>query len=406
MAPAQGRGVKRLVLIALLLLPAFVLPAAERADSCVHYERNTLRFPSGRAPMDAFYSKLDSVILFGRGSVNVWHVGGSHVQADIFPHRMRTRLATLQEGLSGVRGVLFPLSLAGTNFNRNYVCDCSGAWSLSSNLHPEGDLEMGITGRAARTGDASATLAVSLNNGDSFRWNFSRLLVLGYASCEDAYPYVREGENVFRGEACGAGYMIDFGSSRDGALVSFNLPEGASFTLTGVIPVNDSPAGINYYSSGVNGASVRSWLGCSRLGDELAAVSPDLAVFAIGVNDAAVPCGRFNVDAFKNGYRRIASMLRDINPGCAFIFVTNNDIYKFGGPNPNTALVQDAFYELAGELDACVWDVYDIMGGLGSIARWNDAGLAQYDLIHFTREGYELLGDLLFDALAKDYFRR
>lgn len=394
------------IVVALLLSGAPTLSATERADSCVHYDRNTLRFPSGRKPMETFYSKLDSVILFGTGGVNVWHVGGSHVQADIFPHRMRTNLATLQSGLSGVRGALFPLSLAGTNFNRNYVCDCSGSWSLSNNLHPAGDLEMGLTGRAARTFDQSATLALSLNNGDVFRWNFSRLLILGYASSEDAYPYVREGGNVLRGEPCPAGYVIDFGSPRDGVLVSFNLPEGASFTLTGVIPLNDSPAGINYYSSGVNGASVRSWLACSRLWDELAAIRPDLAIFAIGVNDAAVPYGRFNVEAFKNGYREIASRLRDINPGCAFIFVTNNDIYKYGGPNPNTNLVQDAFYELAGELDACVWDVYDIMGGLGSIARWNGAGYAQSDLIHFTRDGYELLGDLLFDALTKDYFRR
>lgn len=395
-----------LIAASLLLFVAAGLSAAERPDSCVHYDRNTLRFPSGRAPMDAFYSKLDSVVLFGTGSVNIWHVGGSHVQADIFPHRMRTNLATLQGGLSGVRGALFPLSLAATNYNKNYICDCSGAWALSNNLHPEGDLEMGITGRAARTSDASATLAISLNNGDTFRWSFSRLHILGYASSEEAYPYVRDGENIVRGVPSDAGYIIDLGSSRDGALVNFNIPEGASFTLTGVIPINDAPAGINYFSSGVNGASVGSWLRCSRLADELAVVRPDLAVFAIGVNDAAVPYGRFNVTGFKNGYRQIASMLRSINPDCAFIFVTNNDIYKFGGPNPNTVLVQDAFYELADELDACVWDVYDIMGGLGSIAQWNSAGLAQYDLIHFTRAGYELLGDLLFEALTRDYFRR
>ena len=55
------------------------------------------------------------------------------------------------------------------------------------------------------------------------------------------------------------------------------------------------------------------------------------------------------------------------------------------------------------ELDAGVWNMYDVMGGLNSIVLWQRNGLAQRDKIHFTREGYLIMGDLFFNALMKDF---
>ncbi|MBO4755960.1 MAG: hypothetical protein J5519_04285, partial [Bacteroidales bacterium] len=64
---------------------------------------------------------------------------------------------------------------------------------------------------------------------------------------------------------------------------------------------------------------------------------------------------------------------------------------------------EEAFEALAREYKAVFWDWYGIMGGMGSMAAWQQAGLAQSDKIHFTTEGYRLLGDMLFEALM-DYY--
>lgn len=58
---------------------------------------------------------------------------------------------------------------------------------------------------------------------------------------------------------------------------------------------------------------------------------------------------------------------------------------------------------LAREHDAALWDMYRIMGGLGSMAVWRDAGLANRDRVHFLTPGYRLLGDLLYNALIYDW---
>ena len=60
--------------------------------------------------------------------------------------------------------------------------------------------------------------------------------------------------------------------------------------------------------------------------------------------------------------------------------------------------------KLAKKYGAGVWDMYGVMGGLGSVKTWEQAGLAKRDKIHFTRDGYRVVGDLLFEAIIKSYY--
>jgi hypothetical protein len=47
--------------------------------------------------------------------------------------------------------------------------------------------------------------------------------------------------------------------------------------------------------------------------------------------------------------------------------------------------------------------MYEVMGGLNSIVLWQKNNLAQADKIHFTREGYLIIGDLFFNALMQRF---
>lgn len=379
---------------------------------CVSYERAGLRFPAGRRAQDRFYNKLDSLLLFHSRGVSLWHVGGSHVQADFFSHRLRCNLTAMQPDNLGARGILFPFGMASTNWNHNYRMDYTGQWTAGRNVQRDADYRFGISGIAATTNDTTATLTLVMNVGLDPSWQFSRLRLLGYASSDSVRPYAVEcGDTLYAvADSVLPGYVIPFEALRDSVTVAFRIPQGERFTLTGILPENDLH-GISYYSTGINGAAVPTWLRCPDLGRDLALVRPDLVIFAIGVNDAAVPFGQFDAEAFKAGYRRIISMVEAVSPGCAYVFVTNNDTYykvsrRVKKPNRNAPLVQQAFIDLAKEYGGAVWDVFDFMGGLDSCPRWRDAGLMTKDLIHFTRTGYELLGDMLYNALIDDYMKR
>jgi lysophospholipase L1-like esterase len=60
-------------------------------------------------------------------------------------------------------------------------------------------------------------------------------------------------------------------------------------------------------------------------------------------------------------------------------------------------------YELCDEKNVALWDLNAIMGGTNSIVTWRDKGWARGDLIHFTPEGYQKQGDMLYDAIMHHY---
>ena len=58
---------------------------------------------------------------------------------------------------------------------------------------------------------------------------------------------------------------------------------------------------------------------------------------------------------------------------------------------------------LATKHNAGMWDMFNVMGGLGSCNKWIKNGCAKKDKIHLTKKGYKLMGDLMFSAIMKEY---
>ena len=90
------------------------------------------------------------------------------------------------------------------------------------------------------------------------------------------------------------------------------------------------------------------------------------------------------------------------NPDCALLLtVTNDSYYRRRYLNRNIARERDVIIELAEKYDMAVWDLYGVMGELGSSRKWKYNGLMRSDLVHFTHTGYHFKGDLYIDALLK-----
>ena len=64
--------------------------------------------------------KLVQMIELQEGKLNFYHIGGSHLQADIYSHDFRTFLQSNWPGLVGERGLVFPYNLAHPNNPSNY----------------------------------------------------------------------------------------------------------------------------------------------------------------------------------------------------------------------------------------------------------------------------------------------
>lgn len=384
-----------------------VLPAYE----CVHYDKNVLNYPAGNESMRYFYTQLDSLLLFRQGNINILHIGGSHVQADYLTHRIRTDLIGVQPELQAMRGIIFPHNVAKMNTARNYNIKYQGEWEANRNSRKPFDFRMGLTGMAIRTSDADAEISFCLNRPESsLKWEFDRLRILGYASSDSVVPMLLLPQDTLLSvfDSVTSSYVFQLPAMTDTACIHFSIPNHNEwFTLTGIIPENNLQ-GINYYSVGVNGAAVPAWLRCTDFERDLQLVKPQLVVMGIGINDAAVPYGDFDTEKFKQNYRMLIERILRVSPQCAFVFITNNDSYrsvsrKRMAPNQNGELAQQAFYDLAKEYKGAVWDVFAFMGGQGSVEQWAMSDLMQRDKLHFNKKGYELLGDMFYNAFISDY---
>lgn len=379
------------------------------ADSLV-----SLRMPDsvdyGRR--DIFLKKLDSLVLCEGGRMSILHIGGSHVQADAFPNRVRRHLDSINGRLQPSRGVIFPYRAAKTNNPRNYKICSQGEWQVSRNTKRERCANLGVMGMAITTTDPSAEITVQLNPDSTKRWFFNRLTLLGYGDSL-AVPILIEADGSFRlpiRDEEAKTFTYEFREPQDSFRLRIvqadSIPQ--KFHLRGFLLENEED-GVVYHSIGVNGASVPSYLSCEDFAEELSLIKPDAVIFAIGINDA-IPTN-FSEERFVANYDSLISEIEKVSPDCFYIFITNNDSYRKIRRNRRTRYVvndngvkaQNAFKTLAKKHDGAYWDQFAWMGGLKSMAEWQKYGLAQKDKVHFTKKGYELIGDKFYNALIQFY---
>ncbi len=395
-----------------LLLPATLCGQSLRKEvpeyDFARFDKNRIEFPGDSLGFERLYLKMDSVLFQGRGNLRIMHIGGSHVQAGTLTKRLRNNLLSLRPALDGGRGLVFPFSAARTNNPSSFTTSYEGSWKVTKNVQREPDRRLGLTGIALSASDDKASVMVTtvarepLPQDPAFRFNDVR--VLGYSSAGERIPVVvlAKGDTLVgcRADSC---WSFALPSLTDSVRIA-TKGEG-EFTLTGIFLDNPFP-GISVTGIGVNGASLGSYAKCPDLLNDLKMVNPDLVIFAVGINDATAT--NFSVDDFVARYKTLVSQVRSVNPDCALLFVTNNDSFrrvrrKGYVVNSNGKLAEQGFLRLGKDCDAGVWDLFEIMGGQGSMKKWEAAGLAKGDKVHFTETGYDLVGDLLFNALMDKY---
>lgn len=371
--------------------------------SVVHYEENVLRFPAGHELFDELYADLTGLSTGNAETVRMMHIGGSHVQAGAFSGRMRKNLGAFNAGRPVGRGLIFPYGMMGTNGPRDVSFSHEGKWSRTRCVDPSPSCPLGLAGAAITTSDSTATITLTMPT------PVEQLTVLGYTSENEAlFPILIENVDTLYppmySELIGYDFLLTEPSRT--CRIGFAGQKGGKFSLRGFLCDADG-TGLIYSESGINGAAVPSWLKCEMFQDELTLLAPNLVIFAIGINDANTSPESFSSEQFKQNYRMLIDRIRLVNPNCAFIFVTNNDCHlrvgRRRGANTNSEQVEEAFFDLAREYKGAVWNLFRVMGGLGSSSKWVSAGLMQNDHIHFTARGYQMLGDLLFNAIVSDY---
>lgn len=373
----------------------------------INYNANTLHYDTSSLLWKNFFSRWQSMENTYQGNINIVQIGGSHVQAGTLPNTIRRNFITTYPNLVASRGMIFPYSAAARcNNPPDYRVNCPQRMILTRNVNRDISYPLGLCGIAITATDELKEMKITLNEFQQF-YATNKIIILGKSNNKvvpllrvnnrDVYPSYIDTETDR--------HVFNLSQIVDSFVVVIPCTTSDTFTLTGIY-LGNQHSGFSFHSIGVNGAAVVDYLKCHHFVRDLRLLHPDLVIFGIGINDATA--NPFDTTAFRLKYLQLVDSVRRVNPDCAILFITNNDSFKRVGRkkyrvNANGALAREAFYRIAKECDGAVWDQFEVMGGLKSMEQWTAAHLGQRDRIHFTRSGYELLGNMLFEALTSAY---
>lgn len=356
------------------------------------------------------YTEIQKMITKKDRKLNFYHIGGSHIQADIYTHDFRTFLQSNWPGLDGERGLVFPFRLASTNNPSNYNFSSPNNWTgfRSVSARPE-DLQYGLTGAAIKCADS--LIVVNFKHMRSLvKPPFNRLRIY-HNTGEFFYDMNFGSQELFVTDTyhhADLGYSeIRFSDKMDSLDIQFirTCNIATSLEIYGFEFLNDLP-GITYNAIGINGAGLYTYLGNEHFLRDLKIHPPDFFAFSLGTNDAYTSYENFNPQKYKENLEEMIKLVLTVNPKCAILLTVPNDcLFNKKHVNKNTERQREVIYQLAAKYEQAVWDFYGIMGELGSSKSWKENGLMQADYVHFTAGGYHIKGSLLIDAFLKYLFQ-
>src|SRR5688572_17306689 len=123
------------------------------------------------AHLDDFFEELLQLKVTGKGTVNIIHIGDSHIQADYMTNVVRSDFQR-DFGNAG-RGLIVPLRVAGSNEPANIRTSSSASWKVKRCVTPDQALPIGIGGVTISNSQADTELSIRVNNTTVNNYSFN-----------------------------------------------------------------------------------------------------------------------------------------------------------------------------------------------------------------------------------------
>jgi len=405
------------IFIAFTLLPFYWLNA-QNIDSAfykqypfIKLQKNVLSNDS--SSLTAFYEKLYQLEQKKATRVNIVHIGDSHIQADGLSGVVRQKLQ-LKFGNAG-RGFIFPYRLAKSNEPTNsYKTSSNRVWDYKRNVFYEKPLPIGVGGYTIESADSTAEVSLLIKDQPGLGYAFTKFTLFHEKNPENYDITICDDLNCERGVFKSTQLNVNPFISEivfDKPIKQLILKNKCSDTVCqkttriyGMMVENDS-SGVLYDMIGVNGAEYKHYVMSKYFLDQLTYLNPQLVILSLGTNEAFA--GNFDKNSFYRSIDSLVVSIKQKNPETAFILCTPSDSYKRSSKgrvkNPFVKEAQETIIKYAQDNNIAYWDLLEVMGGWGSMQQWYLKQLTAKDKVHFTSKGYQIQGDLLYNAIIKGY---
>lgn len=353
--------------------------------------------------LSGFYSKLNALENKQIQQVRIAHIGDSHIQADFLPGKLRKRFQD-KFGNAG-RGLIFPYQQAGTHSPIDTKSKSSSNWENKRSVFKKAGPRIGLSGMSIRTFQSNFAIEHYMKKRFEHLETFDKITTF-HPNASNLYDIeIKVGGQTYMPSMGGKYSRVYSLEKPTSTFILHGKKQNSSqnhMTIHGILLENTKQPGVLYNMIGVNGTTFFHYNRCVDFIPELQELSPDLIILSLGTNEALV--SRFEANAVRREVVKLLSQIKQELPNTSILLSTLPDSFnKKKAPNENGLIVRSILIEEANKLEIAYWDLYNIMGGKGSMQDWVEKDLGFKDFIHFTQKGYELQADLLFEALMKGY---
>ena len=348
----------------------------------------------------------------GGGTVHILQIGDSHTAGDMISNGLRTRLQA-RYGAGG-RGVLAAGRPYSGYLTWGVTASQSAGWSANAlfgrGWNGQGPA-LGLSGFTQTARGAGETLALAT---DSPEYDFDRMTVCALTEPGGGTVSLRLGTVVenwsldapTRGAACRS---LESDRSVSSAAVTTLDAGPVSITSFGTFR---RAGGVVVSNLGVVGAQLQH-LGRasdSVIREELAAYRPDLILLAFGTNEgfgAGVSAAEYEA-ALR---QQVARIRRHAGRPVPIMLLGPPDAASRNAAGSSCGAgwytpiflgqVRTIQRRAARELGLAFWDWERAMGGRCASQAWLGQGLMRGDMVHFTREGGDRIGAMIFADLER-----
>lgn len=353
----------------------------------------------------ALFSFYDSLYAREKGDkdkIVIAHVGDSHIQADMFSGKVREELQR-KFGNAG-RGLVFPYRAARSNEPYSIRTSAKGQWKSGRNVVNRDSLPIGVTGFSIESKDSSALVFLRAQNAEGLDYSFKIVELF----CENDSGFCKPDLSD------SASVNVLKSAASEKRKETFVLPEKRTdFVLQRQVNDTTQPMriyGINllneekgllYHTIGVNGAEFRHYNQSTFFFDQFFRLRPQLVIVSLGTNEAYGKS--FNADVFIQNLKTFSDTIRHTSPGTTILFTIPSDSYRGKYRNRTVETVRTLMVAFCEANNYPYWDLFEVMGGAGSMLKWYQKGLTARDKLHFNRKGYELQAYLFNKAFLESY---
>lgn len=406
------------IAIAYFLLALACFSNAQTVDTSAYLKYSFIKKELNKiendSTLNAFYEKLYQLEKTKQGRVNITHIGDSHIQADHFSGAMRQKLQ-MRFGNAG-RGLIFPYRVAKSNEPTSYKTTTNTLWEAKRNVFYDKPLPIGISGFTIETKDSIGEINLMVKDQPCLGYCFTKFTLFHEKDLNNYDITICDDLNCERGtfrsnDKTASPFVSEL--KFDKPVRQVILRNKVTDTLNqkttriyGMLLENDS-AGVLYNMIGVNGAEFKHYNMSKYFMQQLPYLNSDLIIVSMGTNEGFY--AGFDPAVF---YRNIDTLITNIklaNPNASVLLTTPGDSYrktrKGRVKNPDMKMARLTVINYCLQHKLPYWDLYEIMGGYGSMAKWYAAKLTAKDRVHFTGRGYQIQGDMFYKAMMKSYER-